>query len=109
MTCLKRYSNKLGCSAMTKWIEAELGKLMALNYGRGLPQKKRIAGEIPVYGSNGIVGYHNEAFVEQAGIIIGRKGSGGKLHFSLKSFCPIDTTFYTTQDDTPLDLKFLYY
>lgn len=94
---------------MAEWVETELGQLLVLNYGWSLPEKKRVAGEYPVYGSNGVVGYHNEALVEKAGIIVGRKGSGGRVHLSHSPFCPIDTTFYTTQNDTPLDLNFLYY
>jgi type I restriction enzyme, S subunit len=94
---------------MTDWVEAELGKLLVLNYGWSLPEKKRILGEIPVYGSNGIVGYHDKAFVNKTGIVIGRKGSGGRVHLSPTPFCPIDTTFYSTQDDTSLDIKFLYF
>ena len=94
---------------MNDWRETKLGEILTLNYGWSLPKKKRIEGFYPVYGSNGVVGNHNKALVSQAGVIVGRKGSGGAIHFSNDSFCPIDTTFYTTQEDTPLDLKFLFY
>ncbi|WP_422863123.1 restriction endonuclease subunit S [Brachyspira hyodysenteriae] len=57
-------------------------------------QKKRILGEYPVYGSNGIVGYHNNFLVEAPNIIVGRKGSAGEVNFANKNFTPIDTTFY---------------
>ena len=63
--------------------------------------KNRVAGAIPVYGSNGIVGSHNEAIVEAPGLIVGRKGSAGQIHRSLGPFCPIDTTFYVTAADAP--------
>ncbi|MHB1226979.1 MAG: restriction endonuclease subunit S, partial [Desulfurivibrionaceae bacterium] len=62
------------------------------------------------YGSNGIVGNHNTAIVDEAGLIVGRKGSAGNVHYSKGPFCPIDTTFYISQSDAPNhDLDFLYY
>jgi len=95
---------------MSDWQIKKLGDMVQLNYGKGLPLKSRIDGHIPVYGSNGTVGFHNEAIVDVAGIIIGRKGSAGKVHWSRVPFCPIDTTFYITQDDSPyIDLEFLFY
>lgn len=94
---------------MEGWKEKKLGEILELVYGKSLPKPKRKNGQVPVFGSNGIVGYHNEAFVNQPGIIVGRKGSAGNVTFSDKPFCPIDTTFYITQNETKLDLIFLYY
>jgi len=94
---------------ISAWIEKELGDILTLNYGWSLPDKKRVAGEVPVYGSNGIVGSHNQAFVDSPGLIIGRKGSAGNVHYSQNPFCPIDTTFFIAPGDTSLDLRFLYY
>jgi type I restriction enzyme, S subunit len=94
---------------MTDWSEKELGEILTLNYGWSLPKKKRVAGSVPVYGSNGIVGHHNEPLVDSLGLIVGRKGSAGNVHFSRIPFCPIDTTFYIAPDDTALDIEFLYY
>lgn len=92
---------------MSKWISEKFGEIAELVYGKSLPKHSRVDGMVPVYGSNGIVGYHNEAIVDQAGIIVGRKGSAGCINFSKVPFCPIDTTFYITQDTTKLDLEFL--
>jgi type I restriction enzyme S subunit len=94
---------------MNKWIDISLGEITKINYGKGLPAKKRIAGNIPVYGSNGIIGWHNKAAVNQQGIILGRKGTVGAVHISLTPFCPIDTTYFITSEDTKLSLDFLYY
>lgn len=94
---------------MPDWIEKELGDILKLNYGLSLSQRNRIVGDVPVFGSNGVVGYHNKAFVNSAGLIVGRKGSAGNVHYSPKPFCPIDTTFFITATDTKLDLEFLYY
>jgi len=50
----------------------KLGEVCELKYGKGLPQRKRIGGEFPVYGSGGVVDYHKEFYVEGPGIIVGR-------------------------------------
>jgi len=76
------------------WVKTYLGDEIALLYGRALPKSDRTEGKYPVFGSNGIVGYHNEALVKGPGIIIGRKGSCGAVHFSTSDFWPIDTTYY---------------
>ena len=93
-----------------EWIPGKLGDVLVLNYGKSLPVKERVQGEFPVYGSNGIVGTHNEALVGEPGIVIGRKGSAGHVHLSPEPFCPIDTTFFITAHDAPeVDLRFLYF
>jgi len=94
---------------MEGWKKEKLGNLLELVYGKSLPKTKRTDGNIPVYGSNGIVGFHCEAIVNEPGIIVGRKGSAGNIHFSKVPFCPIDTTFYITQQHSKLELDFLYY
>ena len=95
---------------MSDWVTKRLGDVIQLNYGKSLPVKMRVKGAIPVYGSNGIVGSHNEAIVNTPGLIVGRKGSAGQVHRSLGPFCPIDTTFYVTAEDAPdTDLEFLFY
>jgi hypothetical protein len=57
---------------MTEWRECKLGDVIVLNYGKALPEKKRVFGNIPVYSSAGLTGYHNESLVNGRGIIIGR-------------------------------------
>ena len=91
------------------WEVVALGNVCKFNYGKNLPESRRVAGNIPVYGSNGIVGCHDKATIELPGIIIGRKGSAGLLHFSRTHFCPIDTTFYITAQDTSFDITYLFY
>ena len=94
---------------MEGWKRDNLGNLLELAYGKSLPKYKRVEGNIPVYGSNGIVGFHNVAIVNEPGIIVGRKGSAGNVRISKVPFCPIDTTFYITQQHSKLDLEYLYY
>jgi type I restriction enzyme S subunit len=92
------------------WEIKSLGDVLQLNYGKGLSVENRIPGPIPVYGSNGVVGYHDTALSSGPGIIVGRKGSAGEVHLCDGPFYPIDTTYYLTSQDAPgADLEFLYY
>jgi type I restriction enzyme, S subunit len=79
------------------WIEVALGNLLSFNYGKSLPDRARSGAGFPVYGSNGIVGYHDSALTNGETLIIGRKGSVGEVHFSSGSCFPIDTTYYVDQ------------
>jgi restriction endonuclease S subunit/predicted ATPase len=76
------------------WVKTSLGELLQFNYGKSLPGYNRSGKGFPVYGSNGIVGYHNTALTAGETLVIGRKGSVGEVHFSDKSCFPIDTTYY---------------
>ncbi|KXS38106.1 MAG: Restriction modification system DNA specificity domain protein [Halomonadaceae bacterium T82-2] len=71
-----------------------LGKLVRLEYGQALSSDKRSGYGYPVFGSNGVVGHHECPLVTGPGIVIGRKGSVGKVAWSDTSFWPIDTTYY---------------
>ena len=90
------------------WQEKKISECIELVYGRGLPEKERKKGSVPVFGSNGIIGYHHESIVKAPGIIIGRKGSVGEVIFSKNDFWPIDTTYYVkVKKDN--DIIFWYY
>lgn len=91
------------------WQEMKLGEVVELKYGFGLSEKNRIHGHIPVYGSSGIIGYHNQSPVKGPGIVVGRKGNVGSVSYSNGDFWPIDTTYYTVENRTYYDLKFLFF
>ena len=80
-----------------------------LVYGKGLTKNTRIEGEFNVYGSNGVVGTHNEAIFKGPGIIIGRKGTVGSVVLSRDDFYAIDTTYVLELNDPNDDLMFWYY
>jgi type I restriction enzyme S subunit len=63
----------------------------------------------PVVGSNGIVGYHNQAIVKGPGIVVGRKGTIGAVSWIDKDFWPIDTTYYVKTKISDVFLKWLFY
>ena len=78
-------------------------------YGDSLPDDARENGQIPVFGSNGKVGAHNAPNTEGPCIVIGRKGSFGKIHYSNQPTFAIDTTFFIDRNHTHANLRWLYY
>jgi type I restriction enzyme S subunit len=76
------------------WRVVRLDSFLELAYGKALKAENRKAGSVPVYGSGGITGWHNQSLVEQASVIVGRKGTVGSLYWESRPFFPIDTVFY---------------
>jgi type I restriction enzyme S subunit len=77
-----------------EWEEKSLGEVITLEYGSSLSEQNRKGGTIPVIGSNGVVGYHDQYMVEGPAIVIGRKGSAGQVNWIISDCYPIDTAFY---------------
>ena len=91
------------------WEFTPLGDIVTFEYGKGLRKDKRDPkGNISVYGSNGIVGYHSDSLIEKSCLIIGRKGAAGYVHISKSPCWPIDTTYYIIPPEG-VDLLFLYH
>src|SRR5512134_1076846 len=91
------------------WVLTTIGEIVSFEYGRGLTTDKRDAsGKVPVYGSNGIVGYHSKSLIDKPCLIIGRKGAAGAVHKSEVPCWPIDTTYYLIPPEN-IKLSFLYY
>ncbi|MBI5524208.1 MAG: restriction endonuclease subunit S [Desulfarculus sp.] len=88
------------------WEVGKLGAFIELAYGKALKADGRIAGPFPVYGSSGVVGYHNEGLVTGPGIIVGRKGNVGSVHWSDDPFWPIDTVYFVRTDTS---LRYVFF
>ncbi|MBK6645338.1 MAG: restriction endonuclease subunit S [Anaerolineales bacterium] len=94
---------------MNKYPIVPLGEVCDFVYGDGLKETDRKGGDIPVYGSNGIVGWHDEALTKGETLIIGRKGSIGEVRFSKVPCWAIDTTYFIEKTKVPCDFTWLYY
>ena len=88
-----------------------LAEVLAIRYGKALKESERVGGgSRPVFGSNGIVGRHDRSLVDEATIVIGRKGSVGAITYAPEGGWPIDTTFYVeVLDKRRLDLRYLFW
>lgn len=91
------------------WKLDTLGNVMVLTYGEALKKENRQQGPIPVYGSNGQIGWHDKKLSGGPGIIIGRKGNPGIVTWSETDFFAIDTTFYIIPKKSNLSLFYLYH
>jgi type I restriction enzyme S subunit len=89
------------------WKVQRVGNVLELVYGKALKSTDRQVGNVPVYGSGGITGYHNTPLVPHGSIIVGRKGTVGSLYWEDEPFFPIDTTYYVRPLAAPL--TFCYY
>jgi type I restriction enzyme S subunit len=91
------------------WQVMSLSDLVEFAYGRALKEEVRKAGPVPVFGSNGQVGWHDEKLADGPGIIVGRKGNPGIVTWAPSDFFCIDTTFYVVPRRESSSLHFLYY
>ncbi|MCW8918371.1 MAG: restriction endonuclease subunit S [Gammaproteobacteria bacterium] len=89
------------------WEVKSIGDVIELAYGKSLPASKRIDGDVPVFGSGGISGLHNEKLVDGPGIVVGRKGTVGSLYWVEDDFFPIDTVFFVV-NKSHVPLYWLY-
>ena len=67
------------------------------------------AGNIPVYGSGGIMTCVDRFAYDKPTVLIPRKGSLGNLFYLEEPFWNVDTIFYTEIDEEQVIPKFLYY
>lgn len=90
------------------WVVQEIGKIAPLQRGFDLPAQKRRAGNYPVVYSNGIVNSHNEFQVKGPGVVTGRSGTLGKVHYIEGEYWPHNTTLWVTRFNNT-DPKFVYF
>jgi type I restriction enzyme M protein len=109
LTDLKNSITKLFSAVNGNITKRKFSEIATLEYGASLPEKNRNHGKYPVLGSNGIVGYHNSFLIEGPAVIVGRKGSSGKVAYIKDNCFPIDTTFYVKLKVPEINLKFVYF
>ena len=95
--------------AQDDWEEGYLGDVIELNYGKALQTSLRSGSGYPVVGSSGIMDFHSDYLVEAPGIVIGRKGTLGRVIYLSEPFYPIDTTYYVKSKLGEQDLIFEYF
>ena len=89
------------------YINIELGEILKIK--NGSDYKKFNIGNIPVYGSGGIINYIDTYIYDKESVLIPRKGSIGNLFYVDKPFWTVDTIFYTVIDKDVVIPKYLYY
>lgn len=95
-------------SAKPAFKPAKLKDLVFFQRGFDITKAQQKDGPYPVISSSGTNSFHNEYKVPGPGIVIGRKGTLGSVHFSPGNYWPHDTTLWSKQyfDNDP---RFIYY
>lgn len=79
------------------WAKEPLENLLVLQRGFDLPISNRIEGNVPIYASTGINGFHNVAKVKGPGVVTGRSGSLGTVMYVAKDYWPLNTTLWVKE------------
>jgi type I restriction enzyme S subunit len=90
------------------WQECLLEDVAYFQRGHDLPKLDMLLGDVPVAGSNGIIGYHNLATTKGPGITIGRSGNIGTPKFYKNNFWAHNTVLFV-KDFKGNDEKFVFY
>ena len=81
-------------SSARDWKKGQLQDLVFFQRGFDITQAQQNPGPYPVISSSGITSYHDEFKVNGPGVVIGRKGTLGKVHYLDVDYWPHDTTLW---------------
>ena len=90
------------------WEVTTIGDLAPLQRGFDLPTSQLEEGSYPVVYSNGVVNYHKVPMVKGPGVVTGRSGTLGKVHFVEVDYWPHNTSLWVTKFNNN-DPRFIYY
>ena len=83
--------------------------MVTIKYGKNQKDVISEDGEIPIYGTGGLMGYAKTAIYNKPSVLIGRKGTIGKVKFVEHPFWTVDTLFYTVINTDIVLPQYLYY
>ena len=92
----------------SSWKSSALGELLNFRRGHDLPKTKMKEGPVPVVGSSGIIGFHNEFTTKNPCLTIGRSGNIGNPHILEEDCWAHNTTLYV-DDFKGNEPKYLFY
>lgn len=88
------------------WKKGTLSELLTVKYGKD--HKHLANGNIPLYGSGGIMRYVEKSLYDKVSVLIPRKGTLSNVMYVDEPFWSVDTMFYT-EIPKPYAAKFIYY
>jgi type I restriction enzyme, S subunit len=99
---------KNGIDLPKNWRRVRLGEILAVSSGKGIRVNGLKGGEYPVYGGNGLNGYHSEYSLEEPRLIIGRVGvKCGVTHITKAKSWVTDNALIVEPKNDAFDLKFM--
>jgi type I restriction enzyme, S subunit len=78
------------------WHEVTFDSFTTLKRGKDLTRDQFNAGDIPVAGSNGVIGHHDVANVKAPGVTVGRSGSVGRVAYYGRDFWAHNTALFVS-------------
>ena len=90
------------------WKSLRFRDLVTLQRGFDLPKSQMDDGDVPVLGSQCVIGFHNEAKVEPPGVVTGRSGTLGQVQYTDQPYWPHNTALWV-RDFKGNDPRFVYY
>jgi len=90
------------------WADTPLRNFLPMQRGFDLPTSKIIPGPYPVVYSNGVARHHARAMVRGPGVVTGRSGTIGAVHFVEKDYWPHNTSLWVTSF-ARVEARFAYY
>jgi type I restriction enzyme, S subunit len=79
------------------WERMPFENALVLQRGFDLPIQEREDGDVPVYGSTGVVGFHDKPRVKGPCVVTGRSGTLGEVHIALDDFWPLNTALWVKE------------
>ena len=90
-----------------EWKKVKISDVCKICYGKD--HKQLLDGNVPAYGSGGIIRRVNKSIHEKKSVLIPRKGSLDNLFFVDPPFWTVDTLFWTDIDETKINPAFFFY
>ena len=78
----------------SEWISTTIGEQATLQRGFDITKANQRPGSVPVISSAGVSSWHDSAMVRGPGVVLGRKGVVGSVHFIKEDYWPHDTTLW---------------
>jgi type I restriction enzyme S subunit len=91
-----------------EWLRTTVGDQLTLQRGFDITRNQQSTGHVPVVSSGGIKSFHDKSMVAGPGVVIGRKGTLGKVFYLESDFWPHDTTLWV-KDFKTNNPRFVYY
>jgi type I restriction enzyme S subunit len=91
-----------------EWTPTQIGSAATLQRGHDITENDLRDGPYPVISSSGVIGYHAECTSKGPNVVVGRKGTIGRVHYSEYDFWAHDTSLYVT-DFWGNDERYIFY
>ena len=92
-TLLRSLRHKLFNQCLDSHTQCRIGDILSIGSGKDYQHLRE--GEIPVYGTGGLISHVNESLYDGESVCIGRKGTINKPLYLSGRFWTVDTLFYT--------------